>query len=60
MLRTKINLRHVVGSGPFVGHIVCENHEEADVHAVYRDPGISRCDLANLVHDFGYCAFDLR
>jgi pro-apoptotic serine protease NMA111 len=32
--------RHVVGSGPFVGHVVCENHEEVDVYACYRDPGM--------------------
>ena len=37
----EFNDRHVVGSGPFVGHIVCENHEEADVIAVYRDPSIA-------------------
>jgi S1-C subfamily serine protease len=40
--------RHVVGSGPFVGHIVLDNHEECDVYPVYRDP----------VHDFGILRFD--
>lgn len=40
--------RHVVGAGPFVGFAVLDNHEELDVHAVYRDP----------VHDFGILRFD--
>jgi hypothetical protein len=40
-MRLNLN-RHVVGSGPFVGHVVCENHEEVDVYACYRDPGIAR------------------
>lgn len=40
--------RHVVGPGPFVGYCIFDNHEEADVHPVYRDP----------VHDFGILRFD--
>ncbi|KAI9756437.1 MAG: histidinol-phosphate transaminase [Chaenotheca gracillima] len=40
--------RHVVGSGPFWGFCIFDNHEEVDVHAVYRDP----------VHDFGLLRFD--
>lgn len=40
--------RHVVGSGPFVGYAVFDNHEECDVWPVYRDP----------VHDFGFLRFD--
>lgn len=40
--------RHVVGSGPFWGHCIFDNHEECDVRAVYRDP----------VHDFGILRFD--
>lgn len=40
--------RHVVGSGPFVGYCIFDNHEECDVHPVYRDP----------VHDFGILRFD--
>lgn len=35
--------RHVVSSGPFWGHVICENHEEIDVYPIYRDP----------IHDFG-------
>ncbi|KIW75565.1 hypothetical protein Z517_10307 [Fonsecaea pedrosoi CBS 271.37] len=40
--------RHVVGPGPFTGYCVFDNHEECDVHPVYRDP----------VHDFGFLRFE--
>lgn len=40
--------RHVVGAGPFWGYCIFDNHEECDVHPVYRDP----------VHDFGFLRFD--
>ena len=40
--------RHVVGAGPFIGYCIFDNHEECDVHPVYRDP----------VHDFGFLKFD--
>lgn len=40
--------RHVVSSGPFWGHVICENHEEIDVYPIYRDP----------IHDFGILKFD--
>ncbi|VUC37029.1 unnamed protein product [Clonostachys rosea] len=40
--------RHIVGSGPFWGHIIFNNREETDVHPLYRDP----------VHDFGILRFD--
>ena len=40
--------RHVVGAGPFVGFCVFDNHEECEVHPVYRDP----------VHDFGFLRFE--
>ncbi|RQM07836.1 hypothetical protein DH86_00000716 [Scytalidium sp. 3C] len=40
--------RHVVGSGPFWGYCIFDNHEEVDCHPVYRDP----------VHDFGILRFD--
>ncbi|CAN6674795.1 pro-apoptotic serine protease Nma111p [Trichomonascus vanleenenianus] len=40
--------RHVVGSGPFTGYAVFDNHEECDVKPIYRDP----------VHDFGFLQFD--
>ncbi|CUM64104.1 uncharacterized protein PRCAT00001695001 [Priceomyces carsonii] len=40
--------RHVVGPGPFCGYIVFDNHEEAVVKPIYRDP----------VHDFGFLQFD--
>lgn len=40
--------RHVVGSGPFWGYCVFDNHEEVDTYPVYRDP----------VHDFGILKFD--
>jgi S1-C subfamily serine protease len=40
--------RHVVGSGPFWGHCVFDNHEEVDCYPVYRDP----------VHDFGLLKYD--
>lgn len=40
--------RHVVGPGPFWGYVIFDNHEECDVHPVYRDP----------VHDFGILRFD--
>ncbi|ORY65327.1 Pro-apoptotic serine protease NMA111 [Pseudomassariella vexata] len=40
--------RHVVGSGPFWGYVVFDNHEEVDCFPVYRDP----------VHDFGILRFD--
>ncbi|ODQ64374.1 Pro-apoptotic serine protease NMA111 [Nadsonia fulvescens var. elongata DSM 6958] len=40
--------RHVVGSGPFCGFAVFDNHEEIDVKPIYRDP----------VHDFGFLQFN--
>ncbi|OJD37018.1 nuclear serine protease 2 nma111 [Diplodia corticola] len=40
--------RHVVGAGPFWGYVIFDNHEEVDVHPVYRDP----------VHDFGILKYD--
>lgn len=40
--------RHVVGPGPFSGYAVFDNHEEAVVKPLYRDP----------VHDFGFLQFD--
>ena len=40
--------RHVVGPGPVVAEAVFQNHEEVDVHAIYRDP----------VHDFGFFQYD--
>eukprot|EP00842_Homolaphlyctis_polyrhiza_P002290 jgi/Hompol1/3061/HPOL_000028-RA len=40
--------RHVVCAGPFVGEAIWHNHEEVDVHAIYRDP----------IHDFGFLRFD--
>ncbi|KAL9128171.1 MAG: hypothetical protein Q9217_003096 [Psora testacea] len=40
--------RHVVGSGPFRGYCIFDNHEECDVYPIYRDP----------VHDFGILRFD--
>ncbi|BFZ62081.1 hypothetical protein YB2330_003160 [Saitoella coloradoensis] len=40
--------RHVACAGPFVGHAICENHEEVEVFPVYRDP----------IHDFGILKFD--
>ncbi|ABN67426.1 hypothetical signaling-associated PDZ domain containing protein [Scheffersomyces stipitis CBS 6054] len=40
--------RHVVGPGPFCGYVVFDNHEEAVVKPIYRDP----------VHDFGFLQFD--
>jgi S1-C subfamily serine protease len=40
--------RHVVGSGPFWGYCIFDNHEEVDAYPVYRDP----------VHDFGILRFD--
>jgi S1-C subfamily serine protease len=40
--------RHVVGSGPFWGYVIFDNHEEVDAYPVYRDP----------VHDFGVLRFD--
>ncbi|ODQ82638.1 hypothetical protein BABINDRAFT_159183 [Babjeviella inositovora NRRL Y-12698] len=40
--------RHVVGAGPFWGYAVFDNHEEAVVKAIYRDP----------VHDFGFLKFN--
>ncbi|KAI1168302.1 Pro-apoptotic serine protease NMA111 [Nemania serpens] len=43
-----ITNRHVVGSGPFTGYVVFDNHEEVDAYPVYRDP----------VHDFGILRFD--
>jgi pro-apoptotic serine protease NMA111 len=42
--------RHVVGSGPFWGYVIFDNHEEVDAYPVYRDP----------VHDFGILRFDPR
>lgn len=46
--RLIITNRHVVGSGPFTGYVVFDNHEEVDAYPVYRDP----------VHDFGILRFD--
>lgn len=40
--------RHVVGPGPFVGYAVFDNHEEAVVKPIYRDP----------IHDFGFLQFN--
>lgn len=40
--------RHVVGTGPFIGSVIFDNHEEVDVIPVYRDP----------VHDFGFLRFN--
>lgn len=40
--------RHVVGPGPFSGYAVFDNHEEAVVLPIYRDP----------IHDFGFLRFD--
>ncbi|ODV79443.1 Pro-apoptotic serine protease NMA111 [Suhomyces tanzawaensis NRRL Y-17324] len=40
--------RHVVGPGPFSGYVVFDNHEEAVVKPIYRDP----------IHDFGFLQFD--
>lgn len=40
--------RHVVGPGPFTGYAVFDNHEEAVVKPIYRDP----------IHDFGFLKFD--
>jgi S1-C subfamily serine protease len=40
--------RHVVGTGPFVGSVIFDNHEEVDVIPIYRDP----------VHDFGFLKFN--
>lgn len=40
--------RHVVGPGPFSGYAVFDNHEEAVVKPIYRDP----------IHDFGFLQFD--
>lgn len=40
--------RHVVGSGPFWGYVIFDNHEETPCYALYRDP----------VHDFGILRFD--
>ncbi|KAL7666572.1 Pro-apoptotic serine protease [[Candida] zeylanoides] len=39
--------RHVVGPGPFCGYAVFDNHEEAVVKPIYRDP----------IHDFGFLEF---
>lgn len=40
--------RHVVGPGPFTGYVVFDNHEEAVVKPIFRDP----------VHDFGFLQFE--
>ncbi|KAF9372729.1 hypothetical protein CPB97_001047 [Podila verticillata] len=40
--------RHVTCSGPFLGEAIFHDHEEVEVHAIYRDP----------VHDFGFLRFD--
>lgn len=40
--------RHVVGPGPFCGYAVFDNHEEAVLKPIYRDP----------IHDFGFLQFD--
>jgi S1-C subfamily serine protease len=40
--------RHVIGTGPFSGYCVFNNHEECNVHPFYVDP----------VHDFGFLCFD--
>ena len=37
-----------MGSGPFWGYCIFDNHEEVDTYPVYRDP----------VHDFGILKFD--
>ena len=37
-----------MGSGPFWGYCIFDNHEEVDAYPVYRDP----------VHDFGILKFD--
>lgn len=42
--------RHVVGPGPFSGYAVFDNHEEAVVKPIYRDP----------IHDFGFLQFDTK
>ena len=42
--------RHVVGTGPFWGYAIFDNHQEVDCYAVYRDP----------VHDFGILRFDVN
>lgn len=41
--------RHVVGPGPFCGYAVFDNHEEAVVKPIYRDP----------IHDFGFLQFNV-
>lgn len=40
--------RHVVGSGPFLGYAVFNNHEQCDVTLLYSDP----------IHDFAFLKFD--
>ena len=40
--------RHVACAGPFVGEAIFHDHEETDVHPIYRDP----------IHDFGFLRFD--
>ena len=42
--------RHVACVGPFWGYCIFDNHEECDVHPIYRDP----------VHDFGILKFDSK
>ena len=46
--RERLNRHVLVGSGPFWGYCVFDNHEEVDAYPVYRDP----------VHDFGILKFD--
>lgn len=43
-----ITNRHVVGTGPFSGYAVFDNHEEADVIPIFRDP----------IHDYGFLKFN--
>lgn len=40
--------RLVIGSGPFLGYAIFDNHEECEVALKYRDPE----------HDFGFLRFD--
>jgi S1-C subfamily serine protease len=38
----------VACTGPFVGEAICHDHEEINVHTIYRDP----------IHDFGFLQFN--
>lgn len=40
--------KHVIGTGPFTGYAVFDNHEECEFNALYCDP----------IHDFGFLKFD--